>query len=188
MNGRAMDIGVMEIGRWRGVLAPRIHGHVLLSDRLATLENAQSLRELLTDRVLPSDGPQSPIVEHAYAIVDLGKGRGAVVELRLGFGPAALPFTIDYPFGTSDVTGVPPSIQTPARIRRDLLTTRLAGEPWYGYDYGTDLNIRRKGPHVIRIIGWDHFVSFDGSNRGQLETFDYVGWMTRIGALSGKTL
>src|SRR3954451_22979769 len=110
MDARAVDVGVMNIGRWRGVLAPRIRGNVLISAPLAKLEAVESLRQLLADKVLPSEGPQSPIVERAYAIVDLGGGRGAVVELRIGVGAASLPFTIDHPFGSSDVTSVPPSM------------------------------------------------------------------------------
>ena len=58
---------------------------------------------------------------------------------------------------------------------------RMRGELWYGRAYGRDLFIQRTAPALLRILGMDRYISFEGGNTGALKTFD----MNELGTTTG---
>lgn len=131
------------------------------------LENVTSLREVFAQG-LARPGDLDDTVAHA--IIDAGSGQGHLVPITVRGGR---PLNIDFPFGTSDVTSVPPQLQNKARVAAEQLLARLRGDVAYARQYGDDLSIKRTDDAVQGIIGWDKHIAFDaGSNVGKLRSFD----------------
>jgi hypothetical protein len=162
----AVTVGRLDAGLRSGpLLGIPLEAKIVAKIPLNEAAGVTSLRQLYASKLISGDDVPS---QFAYALIDGGDGQALVGQLHLSRAGANEFMTVDHPFGDEDVTGVPPQAQTGAAIRQDRSAERRDGKPWYARAYGDGLSIQRTNPALERIIGWDHYVSFDNGNTGTL--------------------
>lgn len=173
-------IARLNAGIQRGALGIGLQMEPVATLPLRDVKHATSLRQLFASGVLRPGGIDDTA---AHAIVDAGNGQALLGKVSMRRVPGDGHVSIDWPFGTRDVTGVPPQARTRLAVIADRISERIT-DPTYARSYGRDLNVQRTDPSLQRIIGWDNYISFDAGDAGKLRAFD-MSDLPRSGAVAG---